>query len=224
MNEPYCPNCWVDPSRHSDLYCDMLKQERKKYERELKHQRTRLEKQEGTIDRLVTERGVFTRRLADADAELKGIYELLNGEPVSQILHTFAIQRIREFRSKITLRDVQIADLVVERNSYKSMYQSSQDINAGLVKEHNELKAVYEKLACSQPTPAEHLTNQMSKLISSMNEAGAAAVRPAPGRLEVAAMIYAAMLNDRQSWEMDCEEQAKFAIETADTLIKADQA
>jgi len=223
MKKPHCALCGVNPSEHSDLYCNILKLVRKKYERELKHERTYLEKKEGTIDRLVTEYGVLTRKLAEATTELEGIYELLTGETPSQVLHTFAIQRIRELRSKITLRDVQIVDLTIERNSYKSMYQSSQDINAGLTKEHNELKTAYEKLACSQPTPAEHLTNQMSKLISSMNEAGAAAVRPAPGRLEIAAMVLAGLAADPDlsATREDC---IKEAILMATKLIKADQA
>ena len=64
----------------------------------------------------------------------------------------------------------------------------------------------------------------MSKLISSMNDAGAAAVRPAPGRLEIAAMVLAGMLHDSDTWSMEREESAEYAVELADTLIKADQA
>lgn len=303
MKEPYCPDCGVVQDLHSGIYCGIVKTEREKYERKLELVREMnrilrrdidsLEDQGGIIDSLRAEHKDITVRLADAIAELEGIYGMLNGgtpsHTPSQTPQVPAIDQIRELKEKaadreadikdleeerdewkqacekvtadrevfhserahyrevfedwermvlkqpvakriselcgkVTLQSVQITDLTIERDSYKSMYQSSQDINASLAKEHNELKAAYEKLACSQPTPAEHLTSQMSKLITSMNEAGAAAVRPAPGRLEIAAMIYAAMLNDRESWEMDCEEQAKFAIETADTLITADQA
>lgn len=132
-------------------------------------------------------------------------------------------KRISELCSTVAVQSRQISDLITESDSYKSMYKKSQDINAGLLKEHNELKAAYEKLACSQPTPAEHLTDQMSKLISSMNEAGAAAVRPAPGRLEIAAMVWVGMLQEPDSWEMDYEDSAKHAIEVAAELIKADK-
>lgn len=137
---------------------------------------------------------------------------------------TKRIQRISELCSTVAVQSRQITDLTTERDSLKSMYQSSEAMNAGLLKEHNELKAAYEKLACSQPTPAELLTSQMSKLISSMNDAGAAAVRPAPGRLEIAAMVLAGMLHDSDTWSMEREESAEYAVELADTLIKADQA
>lgn len=260
----------------------MLTQEREKYERKLELVREMnrilhrdidsLEDQGGIIDNLRAEHKDITVRLADAIAELEGIYGLLNGETSSQVPQELAIDRIRELKEraddqntdikylkeerdewkqayekaigdpdswhwrnqpiakrirelseKITLRDVQIIDLTIERDSYRSMYQSSETMNAGLLKEHNELKAAYEKLACSQPTPAELLTSQMSKLISSMNEAGAAAVRPAPGRLEIAAMMLSSMAKDSNAWSAEDEHYAKYAVELADTLIEADR-
>jgi DNA repair exonuclease SbcCD ATPase subunit len=195
MKKPYCPVCWVDPSRHSDLYCDIIDQAKA----ELKEMKQKADDREADIRDFKKERDEWKQAC----------------QPIAK--------RIRELSEKITLRDVQIIDLTVERDSLKSMYKSSQDINAGLLKEHNEFKAAYEKLAwASHPTPAELLTSQMSKLISSMNDAGAAAIRPAPGRLEIAAMMLAGRAAD-PDLSATREQCIGESILMATTLIKTEK-
>lgn len=250
MNEPYCPDCGVVQDLHSGIYCGIVKQEREKHERKLELVREMNRMLRRDIDSLEDQGGIIDQARADLEemkqksdareADMKSLEEnrdewkqacekvtadrndwqkAYNSLPVTK-----RIQRISELCSTVAVQSRQITDLTTERDSLKSMYQSSEAMNAGLLKEHNELKAAYEKLACSQPTPAELLTSQMSKLISSMNDAGAAAVRPAPGRLEIAAMVLAGMLHDSDTWSMEREESAEYAVELADTLIKADQA
>ena len=221
----------------------MLKQEREKYERKLELVREMnrmlrrdidsLDDQGGIIDTLRAELEDMKQKAATREADIKDLeeerdewkqaYEKVIGDPDSWHWRNQPVaKRISELCGKVTLQSVQITDLTIERDSYKSMYQSSQDINAGLTKEHNELKAVYEKLACSQPTPAEHLTSQMSKLISSMNEAGAAAVKPAPGRLEIAAIFYAAdIAAGNINTAVDPDTCPADALDHADALIAA---
>jgi hypothetical protein len=196
----------------------MLRQEREKYERKLDLVRELKQKSdalEADIRDLEEERDEWKQACKKAEIDRDDWQKVYNSLPVTK--------RISELCSKVAVQSAQITDLTTELDSYRSMYQSSQDINAGLAKEHNDLKAAYERIACSQPTPAEHLTSQMSKLISSMNEAGAAAVKPDPGRLEIAAMVWVGMLQDPDSWEMDYEDSAKHAIEVAAELIKADK-
>ena len=235
MKKPHCALCGVDPSEHSDLYCDMLKQERENYERKLKLVRKMNRILRRDIDSLDNQLEEMKKYADVREADMKSFKKnrdewkqacqtaIADRDAWQQVSTTSpTIKRISELCEKVTLRDVQITDLTIERDSYKSMYQSSQDINAGLTKEHNELKAAYEQIACSQPTPAEHLTNQMFKLISSMNEAGAATVRPAPGRLEIAAMILAGLAVD-SGLTLTQEECAEEAMSLAIELIKADK-
>lgn len=170
------------------------------------------------IRALEEERDTWKQACEKVTADRDDWQKAYNSLPVTK-----RIQRISELCSTVAVQSRQITDLTTERDSYKSMYQSSQDINASLAKEHNELKAAYERIACSQPTPAELLTGQMSKLISSMNEAGAAAVRPAPGRLEIAAMMLAGRAAD-PNLSATPEQCIKEAILIATKLIKADQA
>ena len=215
MKKPYCPICWVDPSRHSDLYCDIIDQAKA----ELKEMKQKADAREADIKALEEELDKWKQACKKAEIDRDDWQEAYNSLPVTK-----RIQRISELCSTVAVQSRQIVDLTTERDSYKSMYKRSQDINAGLLKEHNELKAAYEKFACSQPTPAELLTSQMSKLISSMNDAGAAAVRPAPGRLEIAAMMLSSMAKDSNAWSAEDEHYAKYAVELADAIIKADQA
>ena len=175
------------------------------------------------LTQLATELMADIKNLEKERDEWKQAYEKAIGDSDSWHWRNQPVtKRISELCEKVTLRDVQIVDLTIERDSYKSMYQSSLDINASLLKEHNELKGTIADLA-HHPEPAEHLTDQMYKLISSMNKAGAAAVRPAPGRLEIAAMVLAGMLHDSDTWSWEREEYAKYAVELADTLIATDK-
>jgi len=69
-----------------------------------------------------------------------------------------------------------------------------------------------------------NLNAELSKLVADMNRAHAAQVKPEPSRLEIAATIFASMLHDSETWGMEPEDYARYAVEQADSLIAAAKA
>lgn len=72
----------------------------------------------------------------------------------------------------------------------------------------------------SELVSPDDLSQQMLKLVASMNEAKAAQVRPEPSRLEIAAMLLAAIIT-RGTEVWGAEEEATWAIKRANALIAA---
>jgi predicted nucleic acid-binding Zn-ribbon protein len=85
-----------------------------------------------------------------------------------------------------------------------------------------EIKKLSKELDRARGMLAAHnpLSDELLKLVSTMNSSNAGAVKSEPSRLEIAAMLMSASLS-RMVHDWNTEEEAYWAVELADALIKA---